>query len=152
MILSLHIFYLRGLLVPLFTLTRAAELWADFLESKSWNHTSSMIYFFARFKTSLQAVKFKRKRRQIKQQKLLIAHLLSDWLKLLLYYLVSHYIFRISNQPQTTHSNDHIWKSIISSNEIYNNEELLAHFCVTCGTFWRLLKDSPYLIGQSAQQ
>jgi len=37
-----------------------------------------MIYFFARIKTSLQAVKFKRKRRQIKQQKLLIAHLLSD--------------------------------------------------------------------------
>jgi hypothetical protein len=54
--------------------------------------------FFARFTTSVQAVKFKCKGRQMKHQKTLIAHLLSDCLKLPLYHQVdvSRFIFRTS--------------------------------------------------------
>ncbi len=48
-----------------------------------------------------------------------------------------------------------IWKSIVTSTEIYNDEEFLAQFCITHGTIQRhveLVKDSPYLGGRNSQK
>ncbi len=103
------------------------------------NHTSSMIKFFLHAILNFRQ-KFKCNQHNVYQQDPLKAHFLSDRFKLLLFHQIvtSHYIFNITYQPQTFHLNNHTWKSIVKSTEIYNDEEFLDHFWAIYGAFLTL--------------
>jgi hypothetical protein len=112
---------------------------------------------FSHFKTSLQVAKFKRNRRDSQQRTIVKAHLLMDCFKLFLFdhVDVSRYVYRITYRPRSVHLSDHIWNDIVNTTTIYNDDEFLATFRVTRGTFSRLLdliKDSPHLQGRNPQK
>jgi hypothetical protein len=85
-----------------------------------------------------------------KDYHLVVAGIMSLVAKLIFHNQIdsSTYLFRESYRLQTIEGPDHVWRSIVNSNPIYNDEEFLCVLCATQSMFLRivdLVKDNPLL-------